>query len=114
MFEFMHKYRLPILIAIFCGLLGFGVWASIQSLFLGPSNEVIGTFAMPGEAERVEVWSEEYGELWRMFRNLYRDQWPALAQQFGLQEQDFGLFVWDFLVLARAATAALTLRTNSA
>jgi len=106
MFEFMHKYRVLILAVMMFGLLGFGAWGAIESLFLGPTNEVVGTFDIPGADEPVEVWSEEY---WELVQALARDnpqRLNILKAQAGLQETDPRLLAWDMLVLAKAAEAA--------
>ena len=52
MFEFMHNYRLPILVVIFVSMMGFGAYGAIQALFDGPPNELEGTFAESGEGAK--------------------------------------------------------------
>ncbi len=58
-FQFMEKYRTPILIAVLLGMAGFGVWVFVVQWFRGPSKgeikakEVVASFVVGGEKHEI-------------------------------------------------------------
>ena len=112
MFEFMHNYRLPILVVIFVSMMGFGAYGAIQALFDGPPNELEGTFEVPGLDEPVEVMSDDIRAAQARFGTS--QGWKDIARSWGVQEEDYDLFIWDYLVLSAAARAAGVVPTDGA
>ncbi|HMS18508.1 MAG TPA: hypothetical protein PKA37_16815, partial [Planctomycetota bacterium] len=109
MFEWMHKYRIPILVTVLLGLFGFGAWGAIQQLFTpNPAAEEVASFVSP-TGETITLTRGDQAEFLQMIR--YTGQGSqfvtsSLPNALGLADRDVDTAAINWRILYEAGKAS--------